>query len=234
MKRCVRSSALVLLTLALGGVAFGAEQVAPQGVVNLTASASAEVARDVLSVTLMATREGVDASAVQSALKQALDAALTEARRVAKPGQVDLQTGNFTLFPRYSKQNVISGWQGSAELGVEGRDMPAIAALSGRITTMTIGRVGYNLSRESREKIEGELASQAIARFRTKAAEYAKQFGYSGFNLREVTVNTGEPNAPVPLPRMRAMAASSDEALPVEPGKGTVTVSVSGSVQMLK
>ncbi len=28
------------------------------------------------------------------------------------------------------------------------------------------------------------------------------------------------------------MAASSDEALPVEPGKGTVTVTVSGSVQM--
>jgi predicted secreted protein len=32
--------------------------------------------------------------------------------------------------------------------------------------------------------------------------------------------------------RSKAMASPADEALPVEPGKGSVTVSVSGSVQM--
>jgi len=32
----------------------------------------------------------------------------------------------------------------------------------------------------------------------------------------------------------KSMAASSDEALPVEPGKGMVVVSVSGSVQMTR
>ena len=221
---------VLMLGLQLGAQA--AELPAPQGVVNLTAIASLDVPRDMLSVAFTATREGSDATSVQSAVKQALDAALAEARKVAKPGQVDLQAGNFTLFPRYSKQNVISGWQGSTELLVEGRDMPAIAALSGRITTMTIGRVNYNLSREAREKLESELASQAIARYRAKAADYAKQFGYSGFAVREVSISTGEPTFPPPQPRMRAMAAPSDEALPVEPGKGTVSVTVSGSVQM--
>ncbi len=232
MKQRTRSCVAILLLLALGGLAHAGEPPSVQGVVNLSASASVEIPRDLLSVTLSVAREGADAAAVQSSLKQALDAALVEAKKVAKPGQLEVQTGNFALFPRYSKQGVISGWQGSAELVVEGRDMQAIAALTGRITSMTIARVGYNLSRELREKLEGDLAAQAIARYRAKAADYAKQFGYGGFSLREVNVASGEPQFPQPMPRARAMAASAEEALPVEPGKGTVTVTVSGSVQM--
>lgn len=231
MNRSLVSAAFVLL-LALGSAVNAADLPAPLGLVTLSASASVEVPRDVLSVTLSATRDGADAAAVQSALKQALDAALAEARKVAKPGLVDVQTGNFTLFPRYSKQNVINGWQGSAEMTVEGRDMQAIAALTGRITSMTIARVGYNLSRELREKLEGDLAAQAIARYRVKAGDYAKQFGYTGFTIREVNVVTGEPSQPQPVMRMKALAASNDEALPVEAGKGLVTVNVNGSVQM--
>ena len=227
-----RRFTIVAVLLAMGGVAHAAEPAAVQGIVNLSASASIEVPRDMLSVTLSATRDGADAAAVQGALKQALDAALAEARKVAKPGQVDVQTGNFSLFPRYGKPNTMIGWQGNAELVVEGRDMPAIAALTGRIATMTIARVGYNLSRESRERVEGELAAQAIAHYRAKAADYAKQFGYGAFVVREVNVATGEANFPPPMPRVRAMAASADEALPVEPGRGTVSVTVSGSVQI--
>ena len=227
---------LTVAVLLLGpcGLARAAAAPAPEGVVNLSASASIEVPRDLLSVTLTAARDGADAAAVQTALKQALDAALVEAKKVAKPGQVDVQTGNFALFPRYGTQNVITGWQGSAELVVEGRDMPAIAALTGRIKSMTIARVGYSLSRELRDRLEGELAAQAIGRYRAKAADVAKQFGYGSYGVREVSVASGEPNVPPPMPRVRAMAASSDEALPVEPGKGTVTVTVSGSVQMMK
>ena len=80
--------------MALSAVAaLAAEPVAPTGVVALTATASVEVTRDLMAVTLSATREGTDAAAVQSALKQALDAALLEARGVARAGQIDVRTG---------------------------------------------------------------------------------------------------------------------------------------------
>ncbi|MGS0754155.1 SIMPL domain-containing protein [Roseateles sp. GG27B] len=137
---------------------------------NLTASASVEVARDVLGVTFSTTKEGIDAAAVQSALKQALDAALAEARKIAKPGQVDVQTGNFSLYPRYAAKGGISGWQGTAELLVEGLDTAAIAQLTGRIGSMAIARVGYSLSKEQREKVEGEVVVQAITRYKARAA----------------------------------------------------------------
>lgn len=232
-RRLTRSVAATLLVLAAPWAASAQPAPQPQGVVGLAASATAEVTRDLLNVTLSTTREGTDAATVQSGLKQALDAALAEAKKAAKPGQIEVQTGNFSLFPRYSNKGVITGWQGTAELQVQGRDIPGIARLTGRISTMTIARVGTDLSREQREKVESELTAQAIAAYRSKAAEYAKAFGYGGYVIREVSVGANEPVQYAVAARMeRKSAMSADEALPVEMGKGNVTVNVSGTVQM--
>jgi predicted secreted protein len=206
----------------------------PQGVLSLTASASVEVTKDVLSITFSTAREGLDANTVQAQLKQALDAALAEARKAARPGQVEVQTGAFSLFPRYTNKGGINGWQGSAEVIVDGRDMAAIGQLSGRITTMTVARVAYRLSREATQKVEGEIAAEAIARYRSKAGEYARQFGYGGYTIREVNVTTSEPpGGPQPMLRTQAAAMSAQgDALSVEPGKAQVSATVSGTVQM--
>ena len=222
-------------TLALSGTAALADMPPPQGVVSLTSSATVEVTKDLLTISLATTKEGQDAASVQSQLKQALDAALAEAKKSAKPGQLDVQTGNFSLQPRYTNKGVINGWLGTAELVVEGRDMQAIGQLTGRITTLTISGVSYNISRELREKTEGEVAANAIARYRAKAADYAKQFGYAGYAVREVNVQSNDVGPIRPMAtyaRAKAMSASSDEALAVEPGKGSVTVTVNGTVQM--
>jgi predicted secreted protein len=229
----LRSSSIALALLA---AAAAHAQTAPPiiGVVGLSASASVEVTKDLLNVAMSVTREGQDAAAVQSQIKQALDAALAEAKKAVRPGQLEVQTGNFSLYPRYAPKGGINGWQGTAELVIEGRDMPAIGQLTGRITTMTIARVGYSLSRELREKVEGDVSAQAITRYRAKAAEVAKQFGYGGYTIREVNVNTGEPimYAAAPMLRAKTMSASTDESLPIEAGKGTVTVTVNGTVQL--
>jgi predicted secreted protein len=231
------------LPLCLGVAALGATFSGPalaeappvQGVVSLNASASTEVAKDWISVTLSTQREGSEAAGVQNALKQALDAALQEARKAAKPGLVEVQTGNFSLMPRYTAKGQASGWQGSAELVVEGRDMAAVAQLTGRINTLTIARVSYGLSREQRKKAEAEVTAQAIGNFRDRAAEVARLFGYGSHVLREVNLQSNEPTPYAPVMRAKAMSSmASDEALPVEAGKATVTVTVNGTVQLLK
>lgn len=224
-----------LLAAAGHTAAVAGDSPPPSGVVTLMSSASAEVSKDLMSVTLSNTRDGADAAAVQSALKQALDAALAEARKAARPQQLEVQTGNFSLFPRYNKA-AITGWQGTAELVIEGRDMPAISALVGRITTLSVARVAFGLSREQRERVEGDVTAQAVARWRARAADIAKQFGYAGYSVREVSV--GSTDAPVIQPmavmRSQAMRAQADESLPVEAGKAQVSVTVSGAAQLLK
>lgn len=230
-----RTSVLAMtLAAALSTSTAWADQPPPQNVVGLSASSSIQVNNDVLSVTLSTTRDGAEAGVVQSQLKQALDAALAEAKKSAKPGQIELRTGNFSLFPRYSNKGVITGWQGTAELSIEGKDIPGIAQLTGRITTMTIARVGTSLSREQREKVEGEATADAVARYKAKAAESARLFGFTGYTLREVQVNSNEPPMYAAAPMMRAKAMDASESLPVELGKGTVTVTVTGTVQLTK
>ncbi|SCK53498.1 Predicted secreted protein [Variovorax sp. HW608] len=205
----------------------------PQNVLQLSSDATVEVQQDQLSMTLSTTRDGADASAVQAQLKSALDAALAEARKSAQPGQLDVHTGNFTMSPRRSREGKLTGWQGTAELILEGRDFPRIAQTAGRISTLTVGNVGFSLSREERAKAEAEAQGQAIDNFKQRADELAKRLGFAGYTLREVAVNS-HLGGPI-RPRVMAMEAAkmaADAPLPIEAGKTSVVVNVSGSVQL--
>ncbi len=210
----------------------------PQNVLVLSAEASTEVVQDLLSITLQLVREGIDAAVVQSQLRQALEAALTEARKAQRPGQLDVRSGQFSVFPRYQQSQgkpVISGWQGQAELVLDGRDLPAISQLAGRLSGLNVVRVSFGLSREARERALAEVSAEAIGRFRARATAMAQQFGFAGYSLREVSVGGGEPPVMYSQPMQRSsssMAGAAPELQPVEPGKSTVSVSVSGSVQM--
>lgn len=234
-----RHASVITLAAALHAAVAAAQPAAapPQNVVNLSASASVEVANDWLTIVFSTSRDGSDAAAVQSQLKTALDAALAEARKAAKPGQVELQTGQFSLNPRYTPKGGLAGWQGSVELVVEGRDTLAVAALAGKVSSLTVQRVAFSLSREARQKVEGEVAAQAIERFRARAEAVSRQFGFNGYTVREVNVASEAPMFAA-APRMRvqmAQAMVADGApLPTEGGKATVTATVSGSVQMTR
>lgn len=209
-------------------------QSVPQNVVQLAANGSVEVAQDLLSIFLSTTRDGSDPALLQSQLKTAVDAALTEARKVAQPGQLDVRSGNFSLSPRYNREGKSAGWQGSAEIVIEGRDFARISATAGRIQTLTVSGINFGLSREQRAKVEGEAQVQAIERFKARASAIAASFGFAGYSLREVHVSSND-QGPTPRPRMLAMEAramTSDAPLPVEAGKTTVLVTVSGSVQL--
>lgn len=231
--------ALRLLAFAWGACALGVfAQPAPyppvQNVLQLSATGTVEVQQDLLSMSLTTTREGGDPSAVQGQLKLALDAALGEARKAAMPGQMDVRTGNFALYPRYSQGGRISAWHGTAELVLEGRDFARITQTAGRIQSMTLGAVSFGLSREQRGKAEVEAQGAAIERFKAKAAELARGFGFQGYSLREVAVHTNEPGFPRPVRTlaMESKAAQADMPVPVEAGKSAVVVTVSGSVQL--
>lgn len=205
-----------------------------QNVAQLSASGSIEVQQDVLSISMNTSRDGADAGTVQTQLKQALDAALAQARQAAVPGQLDLRTGNFSLYPRYGKDGKINGWQGSTELILEGRDFARITSTAGKIQTLTMGQVSFALSREQRARVEGEAQTLAIERFKAKALEIAKGFGFNSYTLRDVTINANDQGF-TPRPRLMAMQAKaemSDSPVAVEAGKSTVLVNVTGSVQM--
>ena len=228
-------AACAIFSLAGGVFAQTLRTETPQNVVSLQSSGSVEAQQDLLMITMSTTKDGADATAVQTQLKTALDAALVEAKKVVQTGQLDVRTGAFSLYPRYGRDGKINGWQGSTELVLEGRDFARISSTAGKINSLTLGQVSFALSREARAKVEGEAQAQAIERFKTKAAEISKNFGFGGYTLREVSVNANDQGFAPARGRMMAMEAktmSSDAPVPVEAGRSTVVVTVNGSVQM--
>jgi predicted secreted protein len=218
-----------------GGTVGAAAEGPRENSVNFSASASLDLPQDTLTVTLQATREGNDAAQVQASLKQALEAALAEARKAAQADALEVRSGSFQLSPRYGNNGRANGWVGSTDLQLSGRDIGRVAATAGRIQGMVITSTGYSLSRELREKHEQELIGQAVQAWRRRAAEIARQFGYAGYVLDEVQVHTNEGEHPRPMPMLRVAAASMDAApLPTEPGKGTLSATVQGSVRLTR
>lgn len=234
-----RCRSIAAATTALGALSIASftalAQVAapPQNVLQLSAAGTVEVQQDLLSITLSTTRDAPEAATVQGQLRTALEAALAEAKKNAQPGQLDVRTGNFSLSPRYTREGKINGWQGTTELVIEGRDFARITQTAGRITTLSLGRIGFGLSREERAKVETQAQTLAIDNFKQKAGELARGFGFGGYTLREVSVNASEGG--MERPRMmaaQAKAFSADAPVPVEAGKTSVVVNVSGSVQL--
>ena len=208
---------------------------APQNVFQLSAQGSVEVRQDLLMLTLSADREGASAAQVQASLREALDAALAEVKKTAEPRQMDVQTGEFSVIPRYDRNNKINGWQGRASVLLQGRDFPRITAAAARAGAMTVSHVDFSLSREQRAQAQTEAQKQAIEAFRARAAEITRAFGFASYTLREVSV--GNENDEFRMLRAYAAAPESASllgkkaAVAVEPGTSTVRVTVSGSVQ---
>lgn len=117
---------------------------------------------------------------------------------------------------------------------LEGRDFTRISGTAGKIQTLSVGSVSFGLSREQRAKVEGEAQGIAIERFKARATDIARAFDFAGYTLREVNVSAVEPGF-TPRPRVMALearATMADAPLPVEAGKTSVVVTVSGSVQL--
>ena len=170
-------------------------------------------------------------SAVLPATTNQAAAAATE----QQPQQMEVRTGQFSLYPRYGSNGKINGWQGTTELVLEGRDFARISTTAGKIQTLTLGQVGFSLSRDAQRKLESDVQAMAIERFKARADEVARAFGFQGYVLREVSVSSADQEGVRPYPRpmaMQAKVAMAEAAVPVEAGKSTVNITVSGSVQL--
>jgi predicted secreted protein len=207
-------------------------RVQPAGVLTLSAQASAEVPQDVVTITLFYEQEANDPASLTTTLNQRADAALQKARGV--PG-VTASSGQFSIFPSTDRDGRISAWRGRTEVVLESHDFTAAAKLAGDISSvMQVGNVQFSLSPEAQRAAEQKLSGQAIASFRDQALSAARAFGYSSYSIRDVNVGHGFMQPRPVMMAARAMSADAKVAQPVplEGGTSTVTVNVSGSVQM--
>lgn len=229
-------AAAVLLAgavMAQNAFAQNVVQAQPSGVLSLAAQASADVPQDVVDITLFYEQEAQDPASLTSVLNQRADAALRQAKGV---DNVTAHSGSFTVYPSTDRDGRISAWRGRTEVVLESKDFAAASKLAGKMSdSMQVGSVTFSLSPEAQRAAEQKLSTQAIASFKQQAQSSAQAFGYSGYAIREVNIgHNGSSPRPVMMMAARSMGADAKMSAPMalEGGTSTVTVNVSGSVQM--
>lgn len=236
MKKLIAACVLCPAGLLLPGLALSQPSpgsAAQHNVAQLSVTASAEAPQDKLLIVLSASRDGSTAAQVQAQLSQAVEAALTVGRQASQPGQVEVRSGSFSLQPRHNRDGQLTGWQGAAQVILEGRDFARIGSLAGRLNTLSVSQVSFSLSDEAQGRLQAQAQAKAISQFKRQAEEIARGFGLAGFTVREVSVSqdAGPWSSLRPM-LAQARTAAAEAPLPMEGGKGSVSVTVTGSVQM--
>jgi Predicted periplasmic/secreted protein len=207
-----------------------------QDILHLQAQVAVEIVPDVAVMTLLAEASGAEPASLTREVQQAIEAGLSASK---ENRAIEARTGSFSTQPRWGPRGTREGWTVRAELVLKSKDFAALGSLAGRLAQqkLMITTSGFEISRELREREEAALIEQGIQAFRNKASTAARAFGFSSYSLREVTLGTiGGDIRPHPRPyELRAAAASvAAEAPPVaiEGGKVSLSLTVSGAIQM--
>ncbi|MGI4814111.1 MAG: SIMPL domain-containing protein [Janthinobacterium lividum] len=203
----------------------------PSGVLSLSADATAEVPSDRIRITVFHEESAADPATLTAALTRATQHALTAARGQAG---VDVSTGGFNVYASNDRDGHVSEWRGRSELVLDSADFAAASKLAGALgPEMQVGSVNFSLSSGARRAAEAKLASEAIDNFRQQAQHAVGDFGYRHYSIRSVQVgNESAVPRPIPMAMFARNSLAKSDAIPVEASKTTVTVTVSGSVQM--
>jgi predicted secreted protein len=226
--------AAACLAPAVGAAAQGVPAVAASAaLLQFDASARADVLPDRAIAVFVAQRQGSDVAALNAEVAGLLDAGLKLARGV--PGIV-AQTGSFQTSPQFA-DNRQTGWSVQAQLIVRCADAAALGRLAGQLAqTLQVQSVGAEFSDALQQREQQQLTQAAIAAFRARAQAAARDFGYCCYALRDVNVGSLQGAEPGPRPLLRAFAAAAPNGaeVPIDPGTRSLSVVVSGSVQLLR
>lgn len=212
-----------------------------KNLIALGAVVSREVDQDEVTITFETIELGSESNQVQETLMLQLGEAITHAKAALGENEnIRIETGTFSVTPRFTKKMVPDGYEGTAQLVVTGTDTTAISKFAGELKSMRVVDISYAVSRKTRIALESEMAADAIAEFKTRAAQYTKNFGLKTYTLVTANVSVNLQNYRGGS-RMAALSVSSfgaagggsaAESMPMAGSKETLTAQVSGSIQL--
>ena len=205
--------------------------------VDLEASVSQQFPNDQMRVQLVKESRGKSIEELNTQVIEAINRALEKAR--ATPSVKAYATGINTN-QEWDRNGRRDGWQVRGSLVLEGTDTAAVARLAGQLAgNLQVDGVNYQLSTARRQTEENRLIKEAVEAFRTRATATASAFGYKGYEIRQIRLDTSHRSDSdlggiYPL----AAAARSEAAesnMPSVPGQGgdtTITLTARGTIEL--
>ena len=203
---------------------------------ELNEQARASVANDEMVVMLAAERDGPQVGPLNEAVLSQLNAAIAEARRTEG---VRARLGNVSTQPNYTREGKQQGWKVRGDIVLESDRVTALGQLSGRLSErLQLSSVQFRLSADRRRTEEQRLLTEAAQAFRAKAQQAAVAFGYRSYEMRALALQPGRVPGPRPVMMARMgesgmVPAAPPPPVPDEGGESEVTVTVSGTVELM-
>lgn len=201
--------------------------------VRLQADAATEVPNDLMRVRLAVEHDARDAATLPGLVNADMRWALDLAKKRAK---VKAASGAYTTQPEYAGGRIV-GWRAVQLLELESEDFGEITALATELQQkLQIRGMAFEPTRATRLRVEAELTTEALKAFAARAELIAKTMGASRYELVEIDVGGTPPIYPVQrgmdMMVMRAESAAPAPPVAVEGGTATLTVTVSGRIQL--
>lgn len=207
----------------------------PHPFISVTGEGRAAVAPDMAMLSLTVTRVGDTAEAALAANSSAMREVI-EALKADGLAERDIQTSDFSIFPRYSQPDPtrqgsgeqppkIIGYQVSNGVTLRVRDITKLGAILDRSVTLGVNQGGQiTFSNADPAKAVEEARRKAVSDAMEKARVLADAAGLALGPVMSIAENAAQPE---PMPMMRAMAVAKEVSpVPIAGGENTYAVTV--------
>jgi predicted secreted protein len=226
-----QASALAVMAcvLAVTPVQVHATKKSPQA--QLRATVSAELEQDQVRIVFSAQAEGPNSTQVNDGLSKALAQAK---QTLGAPVDVTVHSASFHTYPVYGKEGQLTVWRGRADWALSGDNISAVIQAADKLTgQLAVSSVVFSLAEQTRRQEQVKLIDQVAEAFEQKAKAVSQAFGFEGFRILELDlVDSGEVAAPRLMMTTRSAPAQDAAPLELAPGRETVSVTVSGRIEL--
>ena len=200
---------------------------------SLSAQARGDVQNELLLVTLQAQDQHAEPATLANSINAKMQWALSIVKRY---GSLEVKTLNYNTWPRYSKgTSKIVGWYANQQLQIESEDVDTAQKVIQLLQEkLTISGMQMTATNEAREALEDTLISEALERFKDRAAIVQRNMG--ALSYRIVSVDIHADNNVNTAYRQRSMEMAMDarvsEAPAIEAGTSEIVVRVHGNIAL--
>ena len=199
--------------------------------IDLAAEASRPASNDLVRAVVFAEASGSEPAELARRINQDIGEAL---RQIKAQAGISVRTGNQNSYPVYGNNRRIDSWRMHAELLLESKDVAALSSLLGRLQQMKLGlgQVSQLPSEATRLAVEEEATRDALKAFERRAAVIASSLGKS-YRIKHMSIQQAGQQVPVMAMRASRAVMMADAApAPLEAGESTLTVSISGQIEI--
>lgn len=226
-----RPIAAALLALTLTAAQAGDDSALRIRTAEFSAQASRSTPNDLVIAQLYAEQSGPDTATVARQVNRSIANAIESAR--AYPG-VKIQSAGTATWPVYAKGGgKIEAWRMRSEIRLESRDSSALSELVGNLqNSLAVSNLSMQPAPDTRRKAADEATVDAIRAFEQRAELIGTTLG-KRYRIHRLNISESGSQPPI-FAKMRATAMMAEAApAPIEAGESEVSVTVSGSIELL-